>query len=243
MTEKNQKTTHENQRIALVTGASRGIGYAVAKRLAQEGVHIIATGRTVGALEQLDDEIFELTGSNITISPLDICDGNAVDMMAASIHDRFGKLDILVGCAGILGKLAPTAHYSPKQFETIVATNMTANWRLLRTFDAMLRQSENGRAIFITSNVSCDGRAFWSAYGASKAGLESLVKTYAQEVENISDIKANLINPGKVATALRTEAYPGEDATTLPTADSITDIFVKLISPNLKETGHIFYAQ
>ena len=243
MTEKNKKTALKNQRVALITGASRGIGYAVAKRLAQEGVHIIATGRTVGALEQLDDEIFGLTGSNITIAPFDICEGNTIDMIAASIHDRFGKLDILVGCAGILGKLAPTAHYSPKQFEAIIATNMTANWRLLRTFDAMLRQSENGRAIFTTSNVSCDGQAFWSAYGASKAGLESLVKTYAQEVQNISNVKANLINPGKVATKMRSEAYPGEDATTLPTADSITDIFIKLISPDLKETGQIFNAQ
>ena len=242
MTDKNQKKTYKNQRVALITGASRGIGYAVAKRLAQESVHIIATGRTVGALEQLDDEIFKLTGSNITIAPLDICDGNAVDMMAASIHERFGKLDILVGCAGILGKLAPTAHFSPKQFEAIVATNMTANWRLLRGFDAMLRQSENGRAMFVTSSVSCDGLAFWSAYGASKAGLESLVKTYAQEVEKISNVKANLINPGKVATALRAESYPGEDATKLPTADSITDIFVQLISPTLKETGQIFNA-
>ncbi len=232
----------KTKRSVLITGASRGIGYACALRFATCGYHVIATARTTGGLEQLDDEIYKATKTHATLVPLDLTDDNAIDHMASSIYQRFGGLDVLVGNAGMLGALSPVSHYKPQQFFDIININMLVNFRLIRAFDAMLQKSSAPRAIFTTSSVSGDGRAFWGPYGASKAGLESLVKTYAKEVASISNLKVNLVDPGKVATKMRAEAYPGEDGSLLSDAKSITDIFIKLASVEFNETGGIFKA-
>lgn len=213
-------------RIALVTGASHGIGRAVAKRFAAEGATVIATGRNVGALEELDDEV-RAAGGQLVLLPLDLTVYEKIDAMGASIYERFGKLDILVGNAGLLGELAPVGHIDPGKFENTFAVNVTANFRLIRSLDPLLRQSGSGRAMFVTSNASAKGRAFWGLYASTKAALEALVLSYAQEMEN-SDIRVNLINPGRIRTSMRAEAYPGEDPETLPTPESITDVFVDL---------------
>ncbi|OSQ44916.1 SDR family NAD(P)-dependent oxidoreductase [Thalassospira alkalitolerans] len=213
-------------RVALVTGASHGIGRAVAKRFAAEGAEVIALGRNVGALEELDDEV-RAEGGKLVLLPMDLTMYEKIDAMGASLFERFGKLDIVVGNAGLLGELAPVGHIDTQVFENTYATNVTANFRLIRSVDKLLRLSDAGRAIFVTSNASAKGRAFWGLYASTKAALESLVLSYAQEVEE-TPLRVNLINPGRIRTKMRAEAYPGEDPETLPTAESITDVFVDL---------------
>lgn len=224
-------------RIALITGASHGIGCAVAKRFAAEGAHVIAIGRNVGALEELSDEVTD-KGGKITLLPIDLTMLEKVDAIGPSIYERFGKLDIVVGNAGLLGELAPVGHIDSQIFQNTFTTNVTANFHLLRSVDKLLQISDAGRAIFVTSNASAKGRAFWGLYASTKAALESLVLSYAQEVEKTA-MRVNLVNPGRIRTKMRAEAYPGEDPQTLPTPESITDVFVDLAASDCTRHGEI----
>ncbi|CAM3547035.1 SDR family NAD(P)-dependent oxidoreductase [Thalassospira profundimaris] len=224
-------------RVALITGASHGIGCAVAKRFAAEGAHVIAVGRNVGALEELSDEVTD-AGGKITLLPLDLTMFDKIDMLGPTIYERFGKLDIVVGNAGLLGEIAPVGHIDAQVFQNTFATNVTANFHLIRTTDKLLQLSEAGRAIFVTSNASSKGRAFWGLYASTKAALESLVLSYAQELEQ-TKVKVNLVNPGRIRTKMRAEAYPGEDPQTLPTPESITDVFVDLAEASCTKHGEV----
>ena len=227
-------------RVALVTGASRGIGRAVATRFAAEGAEVIAVARTQGALEELDDEV-RAAGGKLVLAPQDLREFDKLDLMAAGVHQRWGKLDILVGNAGTLGGgLTPVGHYSPKHFDEAFATNVTANWRLIRAFDPLLRLSEAGRAMFVTSGVASQGHpAYWGAYAASKAALEVLVKTWAAEVQRITELRVNLIDPGVVATRMRASAFPGEDQTTLTQPEDVAGLFVELAEPACTRHGEV----
>lgn len=224
-------------RVALITGASHGIGYAVAKRFAAEGAQVIAIGRNVGALEELSDEVTD-AGGKISLLPLDLTMFEKVDAIGPTIFERFGKLDIVVGNAALLGEIAPVGHIDTQVFDNTLATNVTSNFRLIRTVDKLLQLSDAGRAIFVTSNASAKGRAFWGLYAATKAALEALVLSYAQELDD-TRVKVNLVNPGRIRTKMRAEAYPGEDPETLPMPDSITDIFVDLAEATCTKHGQI----
>lgn len=225
-------------RLALVTGASRGIGRATAVALAEAGAHVIALSRTVGALEDLDDEI-RGKGGAATLVPLDIKDGEGIDRLGYTLFERYGKLDILIGNAGALGAISPLGHIEPKDWDNVFAVNVTANWRLIRSFDPLLRKSDAGRAIFITSGAAWKSTAYWGLYAATKAALNSMVATYAAETVN-SPIRANLFSPGPVRTHMRAAAMPGEDADTLPHPSSIAPSILKLASPELTETGKVY---
>jgi len=224
-------------RIALVTGASRGIGRAVARRFAAEGARLILVARTSGGLEEVDDEVRNAGGEPAMLVPLDLCQGDLVDQLGAALHERFGRLDILVGNAAMLGGLRPVGHYPPDVWENVIALNLTANWRLIRSLDPLLRLSTAGRAMFVTSGVT-EGTppAYWGAYTASKAALEALVRTYAAELKR-TDLKVNVIDPGASATNMRAEAFPGEDPNTLATPDEITELFVALAEASYNENG------
>lgn len=224
-------------RIALVTGASRGIGAAVAKRFAAEGAKVILVARTQGGLEEIDDAI-RAAGGSAVLSPMDLTDFAKIDQMGGAIFERFGRLDILVGNAGVLGGLSPVGHYDPKTWQRVIDVNLTANYRLIRSFDPLLRQSDAGRAIFVTSGAARAAHPYWGAYAASKAALETLVRTYAAEVVKTS-IRANLVDPGAVRTAMRAEAFPGEDPLTLPRAEDIAETFVTLAEPACQRTGEV----
>lgn len=225
-------------RIALITGASRGIGAAVAKRLAAEGAQAILAARTVGGLEEVDDAI-KAAGGQATLCPLDLKDHDKIDALAASVAERFGRLDILVGNAAMLGMLMPVAHAKPEMWRNVMDVNCLANWRLLRAFDPLLRASGAGRAIFVTSGITQGIFPYWGAYAASKAALETLVKTYAAEVAGTTAIRANLIDPGAVRTRMRADAFPGENPDTLPVPEQITDLFLRLAQADYTETGQI----
>ncbi len=227
-------------KIALVTGASHGIGRAIAKRYAAEGATVIALGRNVGALEELDDEIRDAGGKAVLL-PLDLTMYEKIDAMGASLYERFGKLDIVVGNAAVLGELAPVGHIDTQMFENTFAVNVTANFRLIRSVDKLLRFSDAGRAIFLTSGASAKGRAYWGLYASTKAALESLVLSYAQEMED-TQVKVNLVNPGRIRTTMRATAYPGEDPDTLPSPESITDVFVDLAADDCSHHGEILTA-
>ena len=229
-------------RIALITGASRGIGAAVAARFAAEGAQLILTARTEGGLEETDDRVRAAGGGAATLVPLDLADMAGIDRLGAAIAERFGRLDVLVGNAGRLGALGPVTHLEPKLWDEVMGINLTANWRLLRSMDPLLRQSDSGRAIFVTSTVGHQVRAYWSAYAVSKAALEMMVKVYAAEVAK-TPIRANLINPGGTRTAMRAAAYPGEDPETLPAPDDVTDAFVALAETTCARTGETVNAQ
>lgn len=229
-------------RIALITGASRGIGAAVAARFAAEGAHLILTARTEGGLEETDDRVRAAGGDGATLVPLDLADLAGIDRLGAAIAERFGRLDILVGNAGLLGALGPVTHLTPKLWDEVMAINLTANWRLLRSMDPLLRQSDAGRAIFVTSSVGHRARAYWSAYAISKAALEMMVKVYAAEITK-TRIRANLVNPGGTRTAMRAAAYPGEDPNTLPAPDDITEAFVALAEAGCARNGETLDAQ
>lgn len=225
---------------ALVTGASRGIGAACAKGLAARGAHVVLVAKTAGALEEIDDEIQAAGGQAATLVPLDLQDMEGIDRLGGALYERYGKLDILVAAAGLLGDLAPVTHLTPKQWDSEIAVNLTANWRLLRSFDPLLKAAPAGRAIFFSSGAARVSKAYWGAYSVAKAGLEKLVEVYAAEVQNISAIKANLINPGPMRTDMRANAMPGEDPMTLPHPDEIVPLLEKLVDPALSETGQLF---
>ncbi len=225
-------------RIALVTGASRGIGRAIAIRFANEGAHVIAVSRTQGALEELDDEIQGITGEKATLVPADLTDFDLIDRMGASIFERFGKLDVLVGNAGLLTRLTPLAQTPPKEWEASIATNLTANYRLLRSFDPLLKQFDAGRAIFITSAAAAKNLPYWGAYSVSKAGLESMVTTYAGENAK-TNICANLFDPGPTRTVMRTIAFPGEKPESLKPPEDVADKIVDLALPSCLKNGEL----
>ena len=225
-------------RVAVVTGASRGIGYALARQLAADGAHVIAVARTVGGLEDLDDEI-KASGGSATLVPTNVCDYEAIDRLGAAIHERWGKLDVLVGNAGVLGKLTPVGHLEPKVWDEVMAVNVTANWRLIRSLDPLLQQSDAGRALFVSAGVVHKGIAYWGAYSASKAALEALVKTYATET-GTTNVRANLLNPGPVRTAMRARAMPGEDPQTLPAPADLARAATRLCLPDCAHSGAIF---
>ena len=225
-------------RIALVTGASRGIGRAAALALADAGAHIVALARTQGALEELDDEVTKAGGS-ATLVPLDLGDGAGIDRLGASLFERFKRLDILVGNAAILGPLSPLGHIDLKSWDQLLAINVTANWRLIRSLDPLLKQSDAGRAIFVSSGAARNNKPFWGGYAISKSALEQMIKTYAAELENTS-MRANLIDPGQVRTAMRAKAMPGEDPMTLPEASELAPQFVEMSKPDFSANGEIF---
>jgi NAD(P)-dependent dehydrogenase (short-subunit alcohol dehydrogenase family) len=223
-------------RIVLVTGASRGIGRAAAIALAGAGAHVIAVARTVGGLEETDDAI-QKAGGAATLVPMNLRDGDAIDRLGASIFERWGRLDAFLGNAGVLGQLTPLAHLDPKVFQEVLEVNVTANWRLIRSLDPLLRQSEAGRVLFVTSGAARKHTAYWGAYSASKAALESLALTYAAECGETTKIKVNLINPGPMRTAMRKKAMPGEDPATLPVPDEIAPKIVEMLSPGWDSNG------
>ena len=225
-------------RIALVTGASRGLGRAAALTLADTGAHVIATARTVGGLEELDDTI-KARGGEATLVPFDLADGAAIDRLGAEIHRRWGRLDALFGNAGQLGIMTPLAHLDVDIWDQTLAINLTANWRLARAMDPLLRQSDAGRALFVTSGAARNCRPFWGTYSVSKAGLEALVRTYAAEMQSTA-VKANLIDPGPLRTAMRAKAMPGEDPLTLPEPESITGRIVEMLSPRFEQNGVLY---
>ena len=197
-------------RIALITGASRGIGRAVAEAFAREGAHVLLVARTRKSLEPVDDAI-KAQGGTATLIPLNLAHGPKIDALGPALYERFGRLDVLVGNAAILGRLSPLPHIPSEHWDQVMAVNVTANWRLIRTLDPLLRRSDAGRVIFVTSSgVAQHGRAYWAPYSVSKAALECLARTYANETSD-SAIKVNLIDPGATATRMRAEAYPGED--------------------------------
>ncbi len=226
-------------KIALVTGATRGIGQAAAIALAEAGAHVIALGRTQGALEALDDTIFASTGQHATLVPLDLRKPEDLDPLGAHLHERFGRLDIIVHAAGVLGGLSPTGHVEPKRWDETILVNLTATWRLIRSFEPLLRASEMGRAIFVTTGRVPRPKAFWAPYAASKAGMEALVKCWADELEHTA-IRAVLLDPGAVRTRMRAEAYPGEDPLDLPEPSALGPLFVEMASradlPAMPET-------
>ena len=230
-------------RIALVTGATRGIGQACAVGLAEAGAHVIALGRTQGSLEALDDQIFAATGEHATLVPIDLMkQPEGLDPLGAAIHEPWGKDDIVDGAAGVLGALTPVGHLDPKGWDMIMALNLTANWRLIRSMDPLLRASDAARAIFFSSGVAQRPRAFWGAYAASKAGLDALVATYDDEMESTA-VRAVSVNPGAMRTKMRAGAYPGEDPMTLPSAEDIAQHLLKLADPALAESGKIYEAR
>ena len=230
-------TERLKDRIALITGASRGIGRAVALQFAREGAHVLLLARARTALEEVDDTIKE-SGGKATLIPLNLTDGKRIDALGPTLYERFGRLDILVGNAAILGRLSPLTHIPSEHWERMIATNLTANWRLIRTLDPLLRRSDAGRVIFVTSSVAHTAKAYWAPYSVSKAALEILAKTYANETAD-SAIKVNIVDPGATATRMRAEAYPGEDQATLRTPEEVAEVFIELVLPSLMETGRL----
>jgi NAD(P)-dependent dehydrogenase (short-subunit alcohol dehydrogenase family) len=227
-------------RTAVVTGASRGIGAAVAKRFAAEGAHVVLVARTVGGLEELDDTI-KSAGGSATLVPLDLRELDRVDALGPSLYQRFGRLDILVGNAGLLGTLGPLSHHDAKLWNEVLTVNVTANWRLVRTLEPLLRRSEAGRAIFVTSGAAQNAQPFWGAYATSKAALEAMIKTWAAELEK-TPVRVNLLSPGPIRTSMRAQAFPGEDPASLREPDAITETFVELSLPSCTRTGEVVRA-
>jgi NAD(P)-dependent dehydrogenase (short-subunit alcohol dehydrogenase family) len=227
-------------RIALVTGASRGIGAAVAIRFARDGAHVVLAARTVGGLEEVDDAI-RAGGGSATLVPVDLRDFIKIDELAARIFDRWGRLDILVGNAAEFGVFSPLGHIDPATWCDVVDLNLTANWRLIRAMDPLLRVAPAGRAIFVTSGVARGVFPYWGPYAVSKAGLEMLVKIYAGEVAK-TRVRVNLLDPGIVRTRLRARAFPGEDPGSLQPPESVADLFLELASPECNRNGETIVA-
>jgi NAD(P)-dependent dehydrogenase (short-subunit alcohol dehydrogenase family) len=225
-------------KVALVTGASRGLGRAAALALAKQGAHMIATARTQGGLEELDDEV-KAAGSSATLVPMDITDYPAIDRLGAAIFERWKKLDILIGNAGLLGKLTPLPHIEPKSWDEVMAVNVTANYRLLRSMDPLLRAAPAGRAIFVTSGLAYKCFPYWGTYSVSKAALEAVVKTYAAEIETTS-VRANMFSPGPTRTKMRATAMPGEDPMTLPSAGDVAAQILPMCVEGFVDNGAVY---
>lgn len=226
-------------RVALVTGASRGIGRALAVALAREGAHVVALARGQGALEFLYDEITGF-GGQATIVPLDVTEFDNLDRLGACIHERWKKLDILVGNAGLLGPVTPLPHVDPPQWSRLFDVNVTANWRLIRAMDVLLRSSDAGRAVFVTSGAAHRIKPYWGPYAVTKAALNALGRTYAAETQNTSQVKVMLANPGPLRTQMRAAAMPGEDPMTLRTPEDLAPKLVALCRPDWNETGKLY---
>ncbi|HWV82865.1 MAG TPA: SDR family NAD(P)-dependent oxidoreductase [Hyphomicrobiaceae bacterium] len=233
-----EKGTRLANRIALVTGASRGIGRAVAIGLAREGAHVVLLARTVGGLEEVDDEI-RAFGGTATLVNLDLRQSDKVDALGPTLYQRWGKLDILVANAGVLGPLSPLAHITGDAWNEVIDVNLTANWRLIRSLDPVLRRADAARAVFVSSGAAAAKNAYWGPYAVSKAGLEALVKTYAQEVAS-TPIKVNLLNPGPVRTTMRQRAFPGENPATLPEPEALVPLFLDLVDAGQTESGRVY---
>lgn len=224
-------------RLALVTGASRGLGRAMALALAREGAHVVVTARTSGALEELDDEI-RAVGGQATILKLDLKARDKLDQLGPVIFQRWGKLDILVAAGGILGPLSPLAHVAADAWDTVIETNLTANWRLIRTLDPLLKRSDAGRALFVTSGASAADTAYWGPYAVSKAGLEALAKSYAEELAN-TPVRVAILDPGPMRTAMRAKAFPGEDRSKLADPADVARYALDLVLPSFKANGAV----
>jgi NAD(P)-dependent dehydrogenase (short-subunit alcohol dehydrogenase family) len=225
-------------RIAVVTGASRGIGYAAALALARAGAHVIAVARTVGGLEELDDAI-RAGGGSATLVPLDLKDHDGIARLAAALNERYRRLDVLIGNAGIGGPSSPLSHVEPKAWDDVMAINVTANWQLIRHFEPLLKASDAGRVVFVSSGAAHNARAYRGPYGVSKAALEALARTFATETES-TPIRVNLFNPGPTRTGLRAAVMPGEDPMTLPSADEVAEKIVALALPSFTESGKLY---
>ena len=229
-------------RIALVTGASRGIGAAVAKRFAAEGAEVVITARTVGGLEEVDDEIRAAGHPPATLIPLDLMNLDEIDQLGPLIHQRFGRLDILIGNAGTLGALAPVAYSDPKILQRVMTVNVMANYRLIRTLDPLLRQSDAGRGVFVTDLLEEESVPFWGLYAASKRALDTMIRAYAAEITR-PELKVSLLYPGVVGTALRAKAFPGEDRKVLAPPEAVTGAFVDLADPASPRHGETVHAR
>ena len=227
-------------RIALITGASRGIGAAVAEEFASEGAHVILVARTQGGLEEADDRV-RAAGGSATLVPADLLDFESIDKLGAAVAERWGRLDVLVGNAAMLGSLSPMGHFLPEVWEQVFAMNVTVNWRLIRSFDSLLRASESGRGIFVTSGAAQMILPYWGAYSASKAALDSLVKIYAAEVAK-TKVRVNLLDPGAIRTSMRAQAFPGEDPESLRPPEEIAEYFVSLAEAGCDRNGDVIHA-
>jgi NAD(P)-dependent dehydrogenase (short-subunit alcohol dehydrogenase family) len=225
-------------RIALVTGASRGIGYATARALAKAGAHVVAVARTQAGLEELDDEIRK-DGGSATLVPLNLTDFDGIARLGAALNERHGKLDILVGNAGVAGPSSPLGHIELKQWHDVMAINVTANFQLIRCMEPLLRQSDAGRAVFITSGAASKASAYLGPYAASKAALETLVRAWANETAS-TPIRVNLFNPGPIRTRMRATVFPGEDPLTLDTPEQAAELIVPMCAPDWTETGKFY---
>ncbi|WP_420971127.1 SDR family NAD(P)-dependent oxidoreductase [Bradyrhizobium sp. B120] len=225
-------------RIALVTGASRGIGYATSVALAKAGAHVVAVARTQGGLEELDDEIRK-DGGSATLVPLSLTDYDGIARLGLALHERHGKLDILVGNAGTAGPSSPLGHIELKPWNDVFAINVTANFQLIRCMDPLLRQSDAGRAVFVTSGVAHKANAYLGPYAASKAALDTLVRSWANETANTA-LRVNLFSPGPIRTRMRAQVFPGEDPMTLDTPDMAAEFVVPMCSPEWTETGKLY---
>jgi NAD(P)-dependent dehydrogenase (short-subunit alcohol dehydrogenase family) len=225
-------------RIALVTGASRGIGAATALALAKAGAHVVAAARTVGGLEELDDSV-RAVGGTATLVPLDLTDTDGIIRLAAALLARYQRLDILIGNAGLVGPSSPLDHVQPRDWDEVMAVNVTANWHLIRAMDALLRRSDAGRAVFLSSGAAHNMRAYRGPYSVSKAALEALVRTYAAETVTTA-VRVNLVNPGPTRTRMRAQVMPGEDPMTLPPPELVAEKIVALCLPGFTETGRLY---
>jgi len=219
-------------RVALVVGASRGIGWHTGLALAQAGAHVVATARTQGGLEELDDAIRSATGQGATLIPFDLVDGGAIDRLGGALYERFGRLDVWVHSAAAIGPngLSPVSHFDPRDFAKVEKINLTAPYRLIRSLEPLLRQSNAGRAIFLTTSLAHAPKAFWGPYAATKAGMEALARCWADEIEN-TPIRVSVVDPGRMRTRLRAEAFPAEDASALPDPAEIGPLMVELATP------------
>jgi NAD(P)-dependent dehydrogenase (short-subunit alcohol dehydrogenase family) len=225
-------------RIALVTGASRGIGRAVALGLANAGAHVVAMARTVGALEELDDDIRK-AGGTATLVDLDLKRTEKLDALGPTLYQRWGRLDILVANAGILGPLSPLGHITSEAWREVIDVNLTANWHLIRALDPLIKKSDAGRAVFVSSGAALARNAYWGPYSVSKAGLEALAKTWARELAS-TPARVNIVNPGPIRTGMRAKAFPGEDPNILKTPEDLVPLFLRLVDPDFDETGRVF---
>jgi NAD(P)-dependent dehydrogenase (short-subunit alcohol dehydrogenase family) len=225
-------------RIALVTGASRGIGYATARALAKAGAHIVAVARTQAGLEELDDEIRQAGGS-ATLVPLNLSDFDGIARLGAALHERHGKLDILIGNAGVAGPSSPLGHIDLKAWNDVIAVNVTANFQLIRCMEPLLKRSDAGRAVFVTSAAASKASAYLGPYAASKAAVETLARAWAQETAATS-LRVNLFDPGPIRTRMRASVFPGEDPMTLDTPEQAAEFILPLCAPDWSETGKLF---